>query len=100
VLVGGTDTQASRVRHQDDPRVDHQTVAKKPAIHTVPHDGGWANRREGAARVSKVFPTKAAAQAAGRETARRERTEHIIHKKDGEIGGRNSYGNDPPPPMG
>jgi hypothetical protein len=75
-------------------------MAKKPAIHTVPHDGGWANRREGAARASKVFPTKAAAQAAGRETARRERTEHIIHKKDGEIGSRNSYGNDPPPPKG
>jgi N-methylhydantoinase A/oxoprolinase/acetone carboxylase beta subunit len=72
-------------------------MAKKPAIHTVPHGGGWANRREGAARVSKVFPTKAAAQAAGRETARRERTEHIIHKKDGEIGSRNSYGNDPHP---
>ena len=48
----------------------------------------------------KVFPTKAAAQAAGRETARRERTEHIIHKKDGEIGSRNSYGNDPHPPKG
>ena len=75
-------------------------MAKKPAIHTVPYSGGWANRREGAARVSKVFPTKAAAQATGRETARRERTEHIIHKKDGEIGSRNSYGNDPPPPNG
>jgi hypothetical protein len=72
-------------------------MAKKPAIHTVPHGGGWANRREGGARVSKVFPTKAAAQAAGRETARRERTEHIIHKKDGEIGSRNSYGSDPRP---
>jgi Uncharacterized protein conserved in bacteria (DUF2188) len=71
------------------------TMAKKPAIHTVPHGVGWANRREGAARVSKVFPTKAAAQAVGRETARRERTEHIIHKKDGEIGSRKSYGNDP-----
>ena len=75
-------------------------MAKKPAIHTVPYSGGWANRREGAARVSKVFATKAAAQAAGRETARRERTEHIIHKKDGEIGSRNSYGNDPHPPRG
>jgi hypothetical protein len=75
-------------------------MAKKPAIHTVPHRDGWANRREGAARVGKIFPTKAAAQAAGRESARRERTEHIIHKKDGEIGSRNSYGNDPPPPKG
>jgi hypothetical protein len=75
-------------------------MAKKPAIHTVPHGEGWANRREGAARVSKVFPTKAAAQASGRQTARRERTQHIIHKEDGEIGSRSSYGNDTHPPKG
>ncbi len=28
----------------------------------------------------------------------REKTEHLIHKKDGTIGERNSYGNDPYPP--
>ena len=33
-------------------------MAKKPAIHTVPYGGGWANRREGAARASKTFPTE------------------------------------------
>lgn len=69
-------------------------------VHTVPHGGGWANRRAGAARVSKTFRTKAEAQAAGRDTARRERTEHFIHRKDGQIGERNSYGNDPHPPLG
>ena len=74
-------------------------MAKKPA-HTVPHDNRWANRRAGSDRVSKTFDTKAEAQAAGRQTARRERTEHIIHKKDGTIGERNSYGNDPFPPKG
>lgn len=67
-------------------------------VHTVPHDDGWANRREGADRVSKVFPTKDAAKRAGRDTARREGVEHLIHKKDGKIGERNSYGNDPFPP--
>ncbi|MYG61807.1 MAG: DUF2188 domain-containing protein, partial [Acidimicrobiales bacterium] len=35
-----------------------------------------------------------------RDTARRERTEHSIHRKDGQIGERNSYGNDPHPPTG
>ena len=48
-------------------------------------------------RVSKVFDTKQAAQDAGRVTAWRERVEPIIHKKEGTIGVRNSYGNDPPP---
>jgi len=75
-------------------------MAKKPPVHTVPHGNGWANRREGSDRVSKTFPTKSDAQAAGRETARNDKTEHVIHKKDGTIGERNSYGNDPYPPKG
>lgn len=75
-------------------------MAKKPPVHTVPHGDGWANRRAGASRVSKTYPTKADAQAAGRETARREQAEHVIHNKNGEIGGRNSYGSDPYPPRG
>ncbi len=75
-------------------------MSKTPEVHTVPHDDGWANRRAGADRVSKIFDTKAEAQDAGRDTAKRENTEHIIHKKDGTIGERNSYGNDPYPPAG
>lgn len=69
-------------------------------VHTVPHGDGWANRRSGSNRVAKTFPTKAAAQAAGRNTARREHTEHFVHRRDGTIGERNSYGNDPYPPRG
>ena len=73
---------------------------KKPPVHTVPHEGRWANRREGSDRVSKTFDTKAEAQAAGRETALREATEHKIHNRDGQISQANSYGNDPHPPKG
>jgi hypothetical protein len=69
-------------------------MAMKPPVHTVPHEDGWANRREGAARVTKKFATKSEAQAAGRETARRDKTEHLIHKRDGTVGSRNSYGSD------
>ena len=69
-------------------------------IHTVPHGDGWANRREGASRVSEMFPTKREAEQGGRETARRDHVEHLIHNKDGRIGERNSYGNDPFPPKG
>jgi hypothetical protein len=69
-------------------------MARKPPVHTVPHEDGWANRREGATRVMKKFATKAEAQAAGRETARRDKTEHLIHKRDGSVGSRNSYGSD------
>lgn len=75
-------------------------MPRKPPVHTVPHGDGWANRREGAKRVSKTFDTKAQAQAAGRDTARRDNTEHVIHRKDGSIGEKNSYGNDSFPPRG
>lgn len=75
-------------------------MAAKPPVHTVPHGDGWANRREGAARVSRNYDTKAEAQAAGRTTAKLKGTEHIVHKRNGQIGERNSYGNDPYPPKG
>lgn len=68
-------------------------MAAKP-VHTVPHGDGWGNRREGGKRIFKHFATKAEAQAAGRTTAMREKVEHLIHKADGSIGERNSYGND------
>ncbi|MEZ5246699.1 MAG: DUF2188 domain-containing protein [Acidimicrobiales bacterium] len=74
--------------------------SKKPPVHTVKHGDGWANRRAGSDSVSKVYPTKKEAQSAGRKTAMRENTEHLIHKQDGKIGERNSYGNDPFPPPG
>ena len=68
----------------------------KPAIHTEPRDGqGWVNIREGSSRALETFPTKAEAQAAGRLRAQKDKVEHIIHTKDGRIGSRNSYGNDP-----
>lgn len=69
---------------------------RKAAIHTLPSkQGGWTNEREGSGRAIGNYPTKAAAQAAGRDLARQEQTEHIIHTKDGRISARNSYGNDP-----
>lgn len=75
-------------------------MPRKPPVHTVPHGDGWANRREGSDRVSEHFPTKQKAEDAGRDTARREKTEHVIHNKDGKIAQRNTYGSDPFPPRG
>ena len=75
-------------------------MAKSKQIHTVPHPGGWGNIKAGASRVSKVYPTKSAAQAASRQTAINQKAEHVIHNMNGKIGSRNSYGNDPYPPRG
>lgn len=64
-------------------------------IHTIHRPGGWGNKSAGASRVAKVYPTKAEAQAAGRQTAIKQNAEHVIHNLDGKIGEKNSYGHDP-----
>lgn len=75
-------------------------MADKRPVWTSPHEDGWANKREGSNKASKIFGTKAEAQQAGRETAKNSGVEHIIQKQDGTIGEKNSYGNDPHPPKG
>lgn len=68
-------------------------------IHTVHKNGQWVNEEEGGGTLSR-HTTKDAAVAAGRDEARRRRTEHVIHRMDGTIEERNSYGSDPFPPRG
>lgn len=69
-------------------------------VETYSEDGRWKNRILGNKRASNTFDTKAEAQAKGREMAQKLHSEHIIKKRDGTIGERNSYGNDPHPPKG
>jgi hypothetical protein len=72
-------------------------MAKKD-YHVVPQDGQWAVKREGASRASSVHDTQTAATAAGRELAKSNRTELVIHRADGTIRDSDSYGRDPVPP--
>ena len=69
-------------------------------VHVTPHDGRWAVEHEDSQRVSSLHDTQAEAEAAGRVTARREQVEFYLHGRDGQIRGRDSYGNDPYPPRG
>jgi len=75
-------------------------MARKPAIHTVRTDDGWINRTEGSSRGFGPAPTKAGAEAIGREAAERRGVEQISHRVDGTFGERGSYGNDPHPREG
>jgi hypothetical protein len=68
-------------------------------VHVVPSDGGWNVRVEGGARIAH-FQTQGEAIDAGRRLARGNRSEHIIHGRDGRIRQRDSYGRDPFPPRG
>ena len=69
--------------------------------HVVPSArGGWSVRATGAARASKTFPTQDAAIQHGKTLAKKEGAELYIHRTDGTIRERNSYGGDPSPPKG
>lgn len=74
---------------------------RKRNVHTTPgENGGWNVKREGAERASKHFDKKVEAEQFGKDLAKKDKTEHIIHTKDGKIQKRDSYGNDPYPPKG
>ena len=66
--------------------------------HVIPYEGEWAVIGEGNARVTSIHRTQAEAIEAGRRIARAEQAELIIHRLDGRIRDRDSYGNDPLPP--
>lgn len=68
--------------------------------HVVPHKGRWAVRGAGSQRVSSTHRTQKEAISSARNTAIRQKTEVVIHRPDGQIRDRNSYGNDPYPPKG
>lgn len=65
-------------------------------IETYYEDGAWKNKREGPGRAFGAgYATKDEAVAAGREAAQADKVEHVIRNQDGQIGSKNSYGNDP-----
>ena len=66
--------------------------------HVVPQDGKWAVRISGSERASSVHDTQQDAIKAAIPGAKRDRTEVVIHGRDGKIRDKDSYGNDPYPP--
>ncbi|MFK8055942.1 MAG: DUF2188 domain-containing protein [Saprospiraceae bacterium] len=69
--------------------------------HVIPNsEGGWDSKKGGAERASKHFDTKKAAEDYSRELSKREKSELVIHNKDGKIARKDSHGNDPHPPKG
>nr|WP_030504692.1 DUF2188 domain-containing protein [Micromonospora purpureochromogenes] len=63
----------------------------KGDVETYYEDGQWKNRPEGNQRASTSHDTKAEAEAIGRQMAVQRGVEHVIKKKDGTIGERNTY---------
>lgn len=70
-------------------------MADNKNYHVVPHNDGWAVRRENASRVSSTHPTQKAAIDAGKPLAQKTHGELRIHGTNGQIRDTDSYGNDP-----
>jgi uncharacterized protein YdaT len=68
--------------------------------HVIPHNGQWAIRGEGSTRHTVVFKTQGDAIRRARELARSQRSELVIHGRDGRIREKSSYGHEPLPPRG
>ena len=68
--------------------------------HVIPTKDGWAVKRAGSLRATKVFDTQQEAIERGREIARNQRSELLIHGRDGRIREKNTYGRDLNPPKG
>ena len=66
--------------------------------HVIQKDDGWAVRGEGNSRDTSHHRTQADAIGAAREIAMNNKSEVVIHGRDGKIRDKDSYGNDPFPP--
>jgi hypothetical protein len=72
-------------------------MAKK-STHVVPDlNGGWSVKKEGASRASKRFDKQQDAITYARNISRDQGAEFVIHRLDGTIRSKESYGRDPFP---
>lgn len=69
----------------------------KKNVHVVHHKDGnqWQVKYEKDETPLMTFATQAEAIANGREVAMQNKSELLIHRKDGVIRDKRSYGNDP-----
>jgi len=67
--------------------------------HVVPNkDGGWKVKGAGNSKSTANTSTKKEALDIAKEIAQNQKSEVVIHGKDGKIQDKDSYGNDPNPP--
>ncbi len=68
--------------------------------HVVPtKDNRWGVRGEGNSRSTKKTDSQTEAIDVARNIAQNQHSEVVIHKPNGQIRDKDSYGHDPPPPQ-
>jgi hypothetical protein len=70
----------------------------KKNVHVVPSGNKWAVKVAGNAKPVSTHHTQGNAAAAGRPVAKRNQSELVIHRPNGQIRDSDSYGNDSCPP--
>jgi len=68
--------------------------------YVVPHNEKWGVRGAGNEKVTKVADTQKQAINIAKEIAKNQKSEVVIHRPNGQIRDKDSYGNDPFPPKG
>ncbi|MEK7593957.1 MAG: DUF2188 domain-containing protein [Patescibacteria group bacterium] len=71
----------------------------KKNFHSVPWDGDWAVKKEGVEKPISVHRTQSASEDKTQKLAKQNETEAVYHNKQGQIKDKDSYGNDPHPPI-
>ncbi len=66
--------------------------------HVVPKGKGWAVKGAGNERATAIVPTQTEAIKIARVIAINQKSEVVIHRQNGVIRDKDSYGNDPHPP--
>lgn len=63
--------------------------------HVVPHNGQWAVKGAGNQKVTHVTKTQSEAIQKAKTIAKNQKSEVVIHRPNGRIRDKDSYGNDP-----
>ena len=68
--------------------------------HVTPHANGWQVKGAGNQKATVVKPTQQQAINVAREIAKNQKSELVVHNREGQIRQKDSFGNDPFPPKG
>lgn len=63
--------------------------------HVTPHENGWQVKGAGNSKATKVVSTQKEAISVARGIAINQKSEVVIHGKNGQIRDKDSYGHDP-----
>ncbi|OLY95707.1 hypothetical protein SAMN05444008_1206 [Cnuella takakiae] len=74
-------------------------MAKGKNQHVTPKGGEWQVKGAGNQKATVIKPTQQSAIAAAKDIAKHQKSEVVIHGRDGRIRDKDSYGNDPLPPV-